>query len=305
MKKHLITYVTIIFFLGQAKAQLSANLLLNSRPPTYLSDWGNGRAGSLLITFNAQRDINQIEFFLVTKILNESGEIIAQSNPNLAKTYLINTKTQILRMDQVLQLENLKFSAAIENKSNAADMLNRSGKLPPGIFTLSVEIFQAKTGRPLVEKMNRRFTQLNYTLPYLLSPQNQTWLDAHTAQAAIVFRWSSLVPMPQETVKYRLNVFEILENQTPIQSLRSNMPVLDITINQNTQYIWRPQLDFKSSDKMTFVWSIQTFDLKDEMINSLDENTQGRSEPRVFGICNSKVPGQAFCGENYDWSNPK
>lgn len=283
-------------------AQIRANLILNNRPPSYLSDWGDARAGQLVINYTSPAATQVLEIVISTKILNEVGEVVAKTNPNLSKSILINTATQIIRLDRVLQLENMTFSPALEKGIDPLRYFSRSGKLPPGVYTLVIELFQAKSGKLLEREIQRRFTQSNYILPFLLSPQNEAWLDANTAQTAIIFRWSSLIPISQEIVKYRLNVFEILPDQSPMQALRSNMPILDTEIIRQTQYIWRPQLDFKTQELKTYIWTVQSLDGKGEIISTIDQNTQGRSEPRVFGICNSKETNKILCGSYYKWN---
>jgi hypothetical protein len=301
MKNTLIKYILIAMIFGfnviNSYAQISANLVLNSRPPSYLSDWNNGRAGQLILTFTAT-NIIPIEIKLVTKIQNESGEVIAKSNTNMAKTILINAKQQIISMDRVLQLENLQFLIAKPNEDPSL-YVGRSGKLSPGQYTLIVEIINAKTGQIIVEQMQRRFIQVNYVLPYLLSPANEALLDANIAQSTIVFRWSNLVPLAQEAMTFRLTVFEIQSQQTPLQALRSNQPILDINVNRTTQYIWRPQMDLKNSPVKKYIWTVQSIDGKGQPISTMDDTMQGRSEPSVFGICNDK----GKCSEEISWTS--
>ena len=303
MKKIKFSILIVLLTFLKLQAQITANLVLNPRPPSYLSQW-DARAGQLVITVAGAAQ-STLEVVLETKIINEAGQIIAVSNLNMAKPILINARSQIIRMDQVLQLENLKFSSSADRNQDPSASLARSGKLPPGVYTLSLRIFQAKTGRLLVEKLERRFNQVNYILPFLLFPQNQTWVDANSAQSVILFRWSGLVPVAQERVTYRLSVFEIQDQQTPMQALRSNMPILNTDINNITQYIWRPQLDMKVDSAKTFIWTIQSLDFNGQIISTIDITTQGRSEPRVFGICSSKNLNKGKCGEGYDWTSFK
>jgi hypothetical protein len=109
---------------------------------------------------------------------------------------------------------------------------------------------------------------------------------------------------------YRVTVFEVLENQTPMQALRSNQPLLAKDIVGTTQYIWQPQLgltmccpmgdpDFdlkikKDSgdvvhvdpdfDAYAYIWTIQTFDSRGAPFGDGNINGDGISEPNVFFI---------------------
>ncbi len=301
MKNKMIKYLLLLMICGfnaiQSYAQISANLALNPRPPSYLSDWNNGRAGQLII-INTTSDITPIEIKLVTQLKDAAGEVIARSNTNMAKTILINTKQQIISMDRVLQLENLQFLTTKANKDNSL-YLGQSGKLTPGQYSLTLEIINAKTGKIIVEQIQRAFSQVNYVLPFLLSPANEALLDANIAQSTIVFRWSNLVPMAQESMSFKLTVFEIQNDQTPMQALRSNQPILNININRATQYIWRPQMDVKNSPIKKYIWTVQSIDGRGQPISTMDDTMQGRSEPSVFGICHDK----GKCSEEITWTS--
>ncbi len=292
--KYIILFSLLTVSFLKSFGQIQANLILNSNPPSYLSDWGNGRAGQLLITAGGAAQVDLFGIKIRTSIFDSNKDLVCKSNLNSAQTIALNRGQNTIRMDRVLQLENQQFTALANN-------LARSGKLSPGIYTLSVEIFDANTGRQIANTIERVFNQINYVLPFLLSPVDKSWLDPNTSQTAITFRWSSLVPLSQERTTYRLQVFEILNNQTPMQALRSNQPILDTYVDRTTQYIWRPNMDIKNAMYNTFIWTVQTLDYKGEPVSVQDQNSQGRSEPRVFGICKDQGVDKTKCGEGYNW----
>ena len=196
-----------------------------------------------------------------------------------------------------MQLENLQFTDAGIIRS-----IQTSGKLPPGNYQLCIQVLGSIPGTTreiemLKVPVCRPFTQATYQLPNLLTPLDKTWLDAATAKSVITFRWSSIVPRTQEHVTYRLQVYEVKDNQLPMQALRSNMPVLSTDV-VNTQYIWRPQLDFSRSEGYVFIWTIQTLDVKGNPVTTADALNMGWSEPQVFGVCNKAkgVNPEEDCG---------
>ena len=145
------------------------------------------------------------------------------------------------------------------------------------------------TGGDIVRaKQTRPFFVTSYQLPILINPASGSSLDAHLAQNIIIFRWTNLIPGSQELPQYRVQVFEILPGQTPIQAFRGNRPLLDEpAIRGTTQYIWRsnlPMLD--STANKQFIWTVQTLDAKGLPIPGMDMNIQGRSEPAIFSIVN-------------------
>lgn len=295
MKLSIKYYFLIVLFSflcgNQVCAQYSASLLLG-RPPAYLSDWGNPIAGQLLVNFNGAGAARSVK--LATRLQDAQGNTFATSNNATAQLININAGANIIRIDRVLQLENLRFTGSAHD-------LATSGKLSPGTYQICVQLL-TMDGIVITDAQCRIFNQVNYQLPFLLSPNDKDWLDANTAQTAITFRWSSLVPQSQDVPTYRLQVYEILTGQTPMQALRSNQPILLTDQKRITQYVWRPQLYLKDSTLHVFVWTIQTLDAKGAPITTQDENNQGRSEPRMFGICNKKTMGNnTNCGAEYKW----
>lgn len=279
------------------QAQFSGNLVLNNRPPSYLSDWNNALTGQLLLTYTGPLNTTNVK--LNTRLLDEAGNVIGSSNNVTASIFAVRTGANIINISSVLQLNNMQFTAA-------ANALATSGKLAPGNYQLCVQLL-TPDNQPLPFQQCKPFTQVNFQLPYLLTPTDKFWIDANTAQTAITFRWSSLIPSTQETPVYRLQVYEVQQAQTPMQALRANQPILLTDLRRTTQYIWRPQLSFKDSANHVFIWTVQTLDSKGIPITTSDAGTQGRSEPRVFGVCNKiKIEIGAAgltkeCGADYKW----
>jgi hypothetical protein len=83
---------------------------------------------------------------------------------------------------------------------------------------------------------------------------------------------------------YRLCVFEVLQNQTPIQALRANQPLLDKDVKAATQFIWNPGLSFLDSTIKKYVWTIQTLNAQGTVIAGETSSGQGISEPNTFTI---------------------
>lgn len=290
LNKYLLILSIAIFSNKFSTAQFAVNLLLNGRPPSYLSDWNSGLAGQLLITYTGQ-STTQVK--IATQIQDINGTVIAISNNATAQAQNVIKGPNLIHLDKVLQLENMQFRGG-------GNGLATSGKLSAGQYFLIVQLLDAVRGTVLTQPQQQPFLQVNYQLPFLMYPNDKTWLDANMAQTAITFRWSSLLPISPEPATYRLQVFEVLNTQTPMQALRSNQPILLTELQRFTQYIWRPQLFFKDSATHLFIWTVQTLDGKGIPITSPDENNQGRSEPRTFGIYNKKAgTNAADCGIGY------
>ena len=120
-------------------------------------------------------------------------------------------------------------------------------------------------------------------------PANEAVLPTAIAQTAITFRWTALAPRPTAAVRYRVQVFEVLANQTPMQALRSNQPLLDKEVVNDMQYIWQPQLSFANGTENKFVWTVQSFDFQGQIISGEVPNGEGRSEAKTFTVSSSSI----------------
>ena len=283
MKLHIFLILFLVPGIN-ASAQLSSNLILNSRPPANLSEWAITRGTLTLIITNQQAPRKAK---IRTTIKTVDGTEVSVTDMNLAKVFIFTDGNTILNAAEVFPLEIQKFSGKYGNS------LNRSGKLPSDNYQFCVELVEETTFAPLTPGKCRPFFVAGLQLPILMMPVNEQELDLVKAQTAIMFRWTPLTPRPNFAVNYRLQVFEILANQQAVQALRSNQPLLDKIITGQTQYIWNPQLGLMNSavDSLApraaqsnrFVWTVQSLDGSLTPVG-VDANYEGRSEPIQFTV---------------------
>jgi hypothetical protein len=282
MKKYkLLISLGMLLLMQSVQAQITLNLALNSRPQPWLSDWVNPVNGQMIITYMPGPVLNDPLIKIKTSLLDESGNVIGVSNINAARVYTLKAGVNQFTMADALQLQNLVLSG------NAQNLLQRTGRLAAGQYQLMVELMNTM-GDIVRAKQTRPFYVVSYSLPILMFPANESKLDAHIAQNLITFRWTSLVPISQEPPQYRVQVFEILPGQTPMQAFRGNRPLLDEPAPRGaTQYIWHPNLPMlDTTANYKFIWTVQTLDIKGQPIPGTDMSIQGRSEPATFSIMN-------------------
>jgi len=290
MKKILVTAITA-FIYTTTVAQLTSNLIVQAQPPAQLSEWSNRREVLTLIV-SAPGAIAQ--FKLKTEIKTLDGTVIGSAD--LAKTPVFTSNssgTTILVANDVMPLEYMMFTGKYKTS------LQRTGKLPADNYTICVQPVQPSDYRPMGEEQCRNFYLATTQLPILMKPYNEEVLDAKKAQTAIIFRWTPVVPRQTSPVTYRIQVFEVLPTQSPVQALRSNQPLLDKEILAATQFIWQPQLPFLPYDNETtklptFIWTIQSLDKDRNPVTRTDGNGEGRSEPLIFFVNpdKNKKPGK-------------
>jgi len=163
--------------------------------------------------------------------------------------------------------------------------LERTGKLPAGTYQLSVQLTEPGNFAGITPVQTRVFNLAAPQLPYLISPANHDSLEAKKAESAIIFRWTPLIPKTQEQPYYRLQVFDILPYQQPMQALRGNKNIWDRTGRRQRKYILRPQKSFTTdSIPKRFVWTIQTLDINQQPFIQTSGNGESRSEPFFFSV---------------------
>lgn len=282
MKKILFAIATILFS-ANGMAQLVSNLVVNAQPPAQLSEWGNRREVLTLIV-SAQGGTTANQFKLKTEIKLIDGTVIASADLARTPVFTANTPgTLILTANDVLPLEFMIFTGKYKTS------LQRTGKLPADNYTICTQPVNPVDYRILGEVQCKNFYLATTQLPILMKPYNEEELDAKKAQTAIIFRWTPVIPRQTSPVTYRLQVFEVLPTQSPVQALRSNQPLLDKEILAATQFIWQPQLLFEPYDNETkklptFIWTIQSLDKNHDPITRTDGNGEGRSEPIIFFV---------------------
>ena len=285
-------------------AQVNINMNLAGRPPANLSEWANRREVLTFVMSGSQTD--QLMVKIKAEIKTLDGTVIGATNLNTAKTYspLPGASTVLNALD-VLPLENMIFSGKYKSA------LAKTGKLPADNYVLCVQLVRLPDYGPASNLVCKNFYLAAYQLPTLMMPANEQELNANIAQSAITFRWTPVVPTATTPVTYRLQVFEVLDNQHDVQALRSNQPLLDKNIVGTTQFIWSPQLSMmptnttenadadstkkkeevnKKATAKKFVWTIQTLDNTGMPLNQTDGNGESRSEPLVFYVKFPKPP---------------
>ena len=281
--KKLIASALTVFIVTTTLAQIKINLIVAAQPPAQLSEWSNRRE-VLVAIVSAQGVPGGFQYKIKTEIKLLDGTVIGFSD--LARTPIFtpsSTGTDVLVANDVMPLEFMVFTGKYKTS------LERTGKLPADNYTICVQPVRPVDFGPAGEVQCKNFYLASTQLPILMKPYNEEVLDAKKAQTAIIFRWTPVVPKSTTPVTYRIQVFEVLPTQSPVQALRSNQPLLDKEVVAATQYIWQPQLTFMPYDNETkklptFIWTIQSLDANRNPVTQTDGSGESRSEPILFFI---------------------
>lgn len=283
MKKYFVTLFVWGSFLNHLVAQINTTLTVQSQPPANLSEWSIRNMILNYVVDYGRPDPQQVLFKTEIKLLD--GTLVAATDLQRVSTVLLNRGVSIFYSKDVMPLEYMVFSGHFKNS------IEKTGKLPAGQYQICVSILQSVTFQVLAAERCRIFNLYGVQLPFLMMPVNQSIIPKLAAQNAITFRWTPVIPQSAiAPATYRLQVFEILSNQQPVQALRANQPILDISLRGVTQYIWQPRLSFLSNDStVRYIWTIQTLDATGLPILTSDGNGESRSEPFVFTVRTSAV----------------
>ena len=238
--KKILSSIIAVFIFTTAMAQIKFNLIVNAQPPAQLSEWGNRREVLMLSVTGQPGAPGGGLYKIKTEIKTFDGTVIGKAD--LAKTPVFTVNSTgtptILFANDVMPLEFMVFTGKYKTS------LERTGKLPADNYMICVRPVTATDYIPMGEEVCKNFYLASTQLPILMKPYNEEVLDAKKAQTAIIFRWTPVVPTQTSPVTYRIQVFEVLPTQSPVQALRSNQPLLDKEILAATQFIWQPQLSF-------------------------------------------------------------
>ena len=258
-------------------AQVTISLSVNPRPVATISAWASRREIlTLIATGGALGGIRNVK--INTIITTTSGEPVATTDMLRAPVRNLSQGTTIFYAGDVVNLSVMNFNSSYQNK------LNKTGKLPAGSYQVTVRLDAESLPTAVSNTVSKSFFLAGTLLPVLILPADESVLKAASAQTAITFRWTAVAPKPMEAVRYRVQVFEVQQNQNPMQALRSNQPLLDKEVLGLTQFIWQPQLSFIEGEDKKFVWTIQSFDFHQQLITGETANNEGRSEAKTFTI---------------------
>ena len=297
--KRIYIILALLITTFSSYAQYTTNLVIAPNPPGSLIEWDSKVLTFIIINQSGAPGRPAI---LKTEIKTLDGANVATTNLAKARIISFGVGSTVFGPGDVLPLEQMVFTGKYKTT------LDRTGKLPADNYQLCVQLVTPNDYQPLSESKCRNFNLAAYQLPIPTSPLNESIVALDKIRTTVTFRWTPVTPRPAQELVYRIRVFEVLRNQTPVQAMRSNQPVLDRDINSTTQYIWQHQLplqfcsadDVAAADSLqkggndyalvngltayTFVWTIQTLDRNGHAFGDGNINHDGVSEPVVFSV---------------------
>ena len=123
---------------------------------------------------------------------------------------------------------------------------------------------------------------LTTVAPENVAPVNGRSFSANETAQAITFRWTPVVPKPQEPVTYKLRVWQLMQGQNSTQAMRTNPPIVTKDVDNITEATvagiytgpCRPPY------LCDYVWSVQAISKNGTPIGT----NEGTSNPFVFNF---------------------
>ncbi len=284
--KKIIILSLLILTVDTGFSQITVNLVVGPTPPATLSEWSYRKDALTYFVNYRQGAIRQVK--IKTEIKLVDGTPVATTNLATARVITLADGNNIFNSPDVLPLEAMLFNGKFKTT------LQATGKLPANNYQICVTLVNPVDYTAVSEQRCRIFYLAALQLPIAMMPASETVLPTSQAQTAITFRWTPVSPAQSAPVVYHVQVFQVLQDQKPMQAFRSNPPVLDKAITGTTQYIWQPQLSMlsfsQSTDSsanktgLTFIWTIRAADAAGNPLGDGSINGDGRSEPIVFFV---------------------
>lgn len=255
----------------------SINISLPANPDANTANWGSGTS-LFTITANAKAVNGRVDGYVTeSKILvtikKGGAKVCGSFTANSAPVSNFNTLTKVW------------------SGSNAVSLLGQGCVLPAGEYELTVQFFGAGAAglAPLSEEKTKPFSirakeQLSYQPPQAISPANGMVLSEADTKKPITFRWTTVVPKPQEPVTYRLRIWQLMQGQTGTQAMRTNQPTITKDVDNMTQAIINNLIDgpCKLPYLCDFVWNVQALNREGKSIGG-NSGMSGANEFSIMG----------------------
>jgi hypothetical protein len=255
-----------LLLFGNSNAQLRFNFTSAGNPPAELAAWQNQRQLGIVTILPGSANFRQVKVKVQLKL---NGEVSVETDLKKARPVTLEQGAVT-----TLFAEDIYPFISFTLLGKNATSISKTGKLLAGNYEVCVRLYDIEGIRALSEEVCKPFIITAYQPPTLLLPQNEAMV---TRGQRPLFRWTPLVPKPAYPVTYRIQVFEVLPGQTPIQAYRVNRPIIDRDILAITQLLWPPDFD-QPKDGQKYIWNVQGLDREGKVIG---EN-EGRGEPFIF-----------------------
>lgn len=274
----LLLLIMPMFLLAQQNPITSITISLPQNPDANTIKWTTG-ASMLTITAMTKTVNGRMDPLLEgSKVLvniKKSGTTVCGSNN-------IGSAPQA----------NLAATNKVWSGNAAVALLGQECTLPPGDYELCVRFYGGPRNAALSEEKCKAFSirssdAISYQSPQLLTPANNSSIKVSNINPPLTFRWTPLIPRPQEPTTYNLKVWQLMEGQNSTQAINSNNPIIDTKVENLTQTVVNRYevAPCKNESCGNFVWNVQALNRDGKPIGG----NNGTSELFAFSFNKDKI----------------
>ena len=265
---------------GQTYPITGITISLPANPDANTANWGSGTS-LFTITANAKAvngrvDGHVTESKILVTIKKGGAKVCGSFTANSAPASNFNTLTKVW------------------SGSNAVSLLGQGCVLPSGEYEICVQFFGygAASPAPLSEEKCKTFSirakeQLSYQQPQAIAPANGTVLSEIDIKKPITFRWTPVIPRPQEPVTYRVKVWQLMQGQNGAQAMATNQPIITKDVDNLTQTIITNLISGPclAPYLCDYIWNVQALNREGKPVGGND----GNSRPNTFTVNKNKL----------------
>ncbi|MDP2089831.1 MAG: hypothetical protein Q8J84_10580 [Flavobacteriaceae bacterium] len=275
MKKQLVLLLLAITFQGFAQTNLitGINISLPANPDANIAEWSKSMPPLMI---SAQ---TRMEYGKVSPMVMESSILVSiKGGGAVCGSY---TKANA-------PASNFNSPAKVWSGETALNLLGKACVLKSGNYEFCVQFYaDGAVGQVLIGESCKSFAiketeHKSYQPPLALAPANGTELVDSDLKKPMTFRWTPVIPKPQEPVTYRLKVWQLMQGQTGTQAMQVNQPIIAKDVDNMTQIVINNIVDdpCKPPYLCDFVWNVQALNREGVPIG---EN-KGMSSPFQFAV---------------------
>lgn len=247
--KMILLFLTLCTKLLFSQVQISLAVQQNTTP--VFDQWKNNPQVVRVTLINSDPNKAESPYKFLAKLYKDD-KLIADTNIN-------KTPVKYLPMSVgTYSGEDIISGNAVSFYGNIKQTVIRTGMLPAGVYRLCLKIVDMQGNNLGVpEEVCASVFITDYQAPELIYPVNNQEIKHNVLQTTI-FTWSPIAPPPPAIIgiKYRIVISEVLKNQTPQNAFDVNLPIVDQTVNNITQFRWPVEITPPQENKQ-YVWSIQ------------------------------------------------
>ena len=116
-----------------------------------------------------------------------------------------------------------------------------------------------------------------------VAPENGKSFSGNDTLHPVTFRWTPVVPKPQQSIEYRLKVWQLMQGQNGNQAMRDNQPKVTIEVinltETNVSGIYTGPC--KPPYMCDFIWTVEAISIQN---GASTGEVIGTSNPTVFNF---------------------